>query len=103
MPISLSDGQKQILKKIEKRHQTPQQLVKRVKLILAMGYGKNNQQAADLVGVHQETAHRWRERWLEEVGTLTAVEMEMMEEKEARKIDCRVIKRSRTYRFASEI
>ena len=51
-----------------------------------MGEGKNNQQAAALVGVHQETAHRWRERWLEEVATLTAVEMQMMEEKELEKL-----------------
>ena len=54
--ITLSDRQQEILERIVKRHQTPQQLGKRVKLILWMALGKNNQQAADLVGVHQETA-----------------------------------------------
>ncbi len=69
IPIYLSDRQQQILEKIAKRHQTPQQLGKRVRMILLMAQGKNNQQAANLVEVHQETAARWRGRWLEELGT----------------------------------
>lgn len=84
--IILSARQEKILKKIVTRHQTPQQLGKRVRLILLMAQGKNNQQAADLVGVHQETAKRWRDRWLEEVGTLTAVEMNDMDEKELERL-----------------
>ena len=84
--ITLSARQQQILEKIVKRHQTPQQLVKRVNLILWMAQGKNNQQAADLVGVHQETAKRWRDRWIESVASLTAVEMNCSEEKELEKL-----------------
>ena len=44
IPINLSDRQQKILEKIVKRHQTPQQLGKRIKLILLMAEGKNNQQ-----------------------------------------------------------
>ena len=51
-----------------------------------MAQGKNNQQAADLVGVHQETAKRWRDRWIESVANLTAVEMNCSEEKELEKL-----------------
>ncbi len=86
IPIYLSDRQQQILEKIAKRHQTPQQLGKRARMILLMAQGKNNQQAANLVEVHQETAARWRGRWLEELGTLTAVEMNAMDEKELERL-----------------
>jgi hypothetical protein len=48
--IILSNLQQQILSKIIKRHQTPQQLVKRSQLILLMAQGKNNQQAANEIG-----------------------------------------------------
>ncbi len=46
IPLSLSDCQQNILEKIVKRHRTPQQLSKRIRLILLMAQGKNNQQAA---------------------------------------------------------
>ena len=35
----------------------------------------NNQQAADLVGVHRETAQKCCQRWLEAVETLTGAEI----------------------------
>ena len=80
--IKLSDCQQKILEKIVKRHQTPQQLVKRSSLILLMAQGKNNQQAASQMGLHQKTAKRWRDRWLEFVEILTSVEMNSKDEKE---------------------
>ena len=86
IPINLSDRQEKILLKIVKRHQTPQQLGKRIRLILLMAEGKNNQQAADKMRVHQKTAKRWRDRWLEFVGTLTSVEMNSEDEKELEKL-----------------
>ena len=84
--ITLSNLQQKILEKIVKRHQTPQQLVKRSLLILLMAQGKNNQQAAREIGVHQETAKRWRDRWLDSVGILTSVEMNSEDEKELEKV-----------------
>lgn len=84
--ITLSNLQQKILEKIVKRHQTPQQLVKRSSLILLMAQGKNNQQAAREIGVHQETAKRWRDRWLDSVGILTSVEMNSEDEKELEKV-----------------
>ena len=86
IPLNLSDRQQKILLKIVKRHQTPQQLGKRIRLILLMAQGKNNQQAAREIGVHQKTAKRWRQRWLESVGILTSVEMNSEDEKELEKL-----------------
>ena len=62
IPIILSERQQNILAKIVKRHHAPQQLVKRSQLILLMAQSHNNQQAANQIGVHQETAKRWRDR-----------------------------------------
>lgn len=86
IPLSLSDCQQKILEKIVKRHRTPQQLSKRIRLILLMAEGKNNQQAAREIEVHQKTAKRWRQRWLESVGILTSVEMNSEDEKEIEKL-----------------
>ncbi len=86
-PISiiLSNLQQKILSKIIKRHQTPKQLVKRSQLILLMAQGKNNQQAAKQMGLCQDTAKRWRNRWLASVGILTSMEMNLEDEKELEK------------------
>lgn len=84
--IILSNLQQKILEKIIKRHQTPQQLVKRSQLILLMAQGKNNQQAANEMGLCQDTAKRWRNRWLASVGILTSMEMNSEDEKELEKL-----------------
>ena len=84
--IILSNLQKMILSKIIKRHQAPQQLVKRSQLILLMAQGKNNQQAANQMGLCQDTAKRWRNRWLASVGILTSMEMNSEDEKELEKV-----------------
>ena len=47
-----------------------------------MAQGHNNQQAANIVGVHRETAQQWRNRWLEALNTLTAIELGGMDDKE---------------------
>ncbi len=81
-PITLSERQQTLLEQIARRHKTPQQQAKRAQLILNMAQGHNNQQAADIVGVHRETAQQWRNRWLEAIDTLTAVELGGMDDKE---------------------
>ncbi|KYC35517.1 hypothetical protein WA1_06740 [Scytonema hofmannii PCC 7110] len=45
-PIVLSDRQQSILNQILKRHSSSQQQVQRVKMILTMASGLNNQQTA---------------------------------------------------------
>ena len=86
IPIILSKRQQDILGKIIKRHQTAQQLVKRSQLILLMAQGNNNQQAANQIAVHQETAKRWRDRWLDSVAILNSVEINSKDEKELEKV-----------------
>lgn len=83
--IILSNLQQKILEKIIKRHQTPQQLVKRSQLILLMAQGKNNQQAAKKMRLCQDTAKRWRNRWLDSVDILTSIEINSEDEKELEK------------------
>ena len=51
-----------------------------------MAEGKNNQQAASEMRIHQKTAKRWRDRWWEFVGTLTSVEMNSEDDLELEKL-----------------
>lgn len=74
-PIKLSERQQAILKQILRRHSSSQQQVKRVRLMLTMASGKNNQQTATESGVHRETVIQWRHRWLDAVERLTAAEI----------------------------
>ncbi len=74
-PIELSERQRAILEQIRRRHSSCQQQVKRVRLILTMASGKNNQQTATSCGVHRETVLAWRCRWLDAVARLTAAEI----------------------------
>lgn len=81
-PIVLSDRQRSVLEQIVRRHTSPQQQVRRAKLILSMAVGKNNQQTAQYLGVHRETVQQWRSRWLAEVPRLTALEVTEVSDKE---------------------
>jgi transposase len=47
-----------------KRHQTPQQIALRARMILAMGQGKNNMEIARQMQVTVDTVRLWRQRWL---------------------------------------
>ena len=78
-PIELSDRQRSLLKQIVRRQTSPQQQVRRAKLILTMASGKNNQQTAQHLDVHRETAQQWRSRWLAAVPGITAAELSSRE------------------------
>lgn len=82
IPIELSDQQRRVLEQIVRRQTSPQQQVRRAKLILSIAEGQNNQQTAQHLGVHRETVLTWRSRWLLEVPRLTAAEVTGVEDKE---------------------
>lgn len=81
-PIILSERQLGIINQIVRRHSSSQQQVQRVKMILTMASGLNNQQTAREVGVHRETVLSWRQRWLDAVERLTAAEISGVSDKE---------------------
>ena len=51
-----------------------------------MAEGKNNTQAANKIGVHQEMESRWRDRWLESIPNLTSVEMNIKDDLELERL-----------------
>jgi putative transposase len=75
-PIELTNRQRAELERIVRKANSKQSDVTRAKIILLADDGLNNQQIADRLEGHRETARRWRERWAVEVGTLAAVEAE---------------------------
>ena len=62
--LSLSDEERQALDKLIKRHNAPQQLVLRARIVLAADSGKNNAQIARELDIEVRTVRRWRNRWL---------------------------------------
>jgi putative transposase len=63
-PIELSDAERQGLEKLVKRHQTPQQIAPRARIVLAIGQGKNKSEIARQMNVTVDTIRLWRQRWL---------------------------------------
>ena len=70
--IKLTDEERQILEKLVRRHNTPQQIALRGRVVLAAADGKNNTQIAREFGTNVETPRLWRNRWL----TLSPISLE---------------------------
>ena len=64
VPIELTAAERQGLEALRRRHSTPQQLVLRVRIVLAAAAGRNNAQIVRDLAVDIGTARRWRGRWL---------------------------------------
>lgn len=62
--IKLTDEERQALEKLVRRHNTPQQIALRGRIVLAAADGKNNAQIARELGTNVETPRLWRNRWL---------------------------------------
>jgi putative transposase len=62
--IKLTDEERQCLEKLVRRHNTPQQIALRGRIILSAADGKNNGQIAQEFGIHADTPRLWRRRWL---------------------------------------
>ncbi len=63
-PLSLSDFERLELQQLVNRHNTPQQLAMRAKIILFASEGKNHREIARTLDISRHTACLWRERWL---------------------------------------
>ena len=70
----LSELWKNILLTIIKRHDSPQQLVKRAKIVLLAADRQTDQQIASQVGLCRETVLNWRKRWNAQAEKLAAIE-----------------------------
>ena len=72
--IELTNRQRAELEQIIRKANSKQIHVMRAKIILLADEGLSNQQIADRLEGHRETARRWRDRWAVEVENLAAVE-----------------------------
>ena len=66
--LKLSDGERHQLHQLSKRHNTPQQIVLRAKIILMASDGQNHREIARSLGINRQMARLWRNRWLETEG-----------------------------------
>ena len=62
--IKLTDIERESLEKLVRRHNTPQQIAVRGRIVLAAADGRNNAQIARELGTNVETPRLWRNRWL---------------------------------------
>lgn len=62
--LQLSEPERKALEALLRRHQTPQQLAKRGRMILAAAEGKSNAQIGRELGVSVDTVRKWRMHWI---------------------------------------
>lgn len=66
--LNLSDGERDQLQQLINRHNTPQQIALRAKIILMSSEGQNHREIARNLEINRQTARLWRNRWLETEG-----------------------------------
>ena len=66
--LNLSDGERDQLQQLINRHNTPQQIALRAKIILMASEGQNHREIARNLGINRQMARLWRNRWLETEG-----------------------------------
>jgi len=75
--IKVTKRQRDILKRIVRGKKNPQDLVRRVEIILAAANSETrNQHIADDLGTSRITVRKWRQRWLDAEEALEAMEEE---------------------------
>ncbi len=62
--LTLSEQEQKELERLVRRHNSPQQVALRGRMILAAGEGKNNSQIARELEVCVDTVRSWRTRWI---------------------------------------
>ena len=62
--LELNEREQKALEALVRRHNTPQQIAERGRMILAAAQGKKNGQIAREVGMKADTVRCWRMRWL---------------------------------------
>ena len=73
--IDLRHSEREILETLLNRHNTPQQIALRAKIILRAAKGETHGDIAQALGVTKDSSRLWRRRWLE----LSAREVPVME------------------------
>ncbi len=63
--VHLTDGERQALEKLIKRHSAEQQVALRARIVLAAAAGQGNAQIGRELQVTVDTARLWRQRWLD--------------------------------------
>lgn len=63
--LNLSDAERLGLQQLINRHNTPQQIALRAKIILLASEGKNHREIARILDLSRDMARTWRNRWLE--------------------------------------
>ena len=63
--INLGSDQRDELQQLANRHNTPQQIALRAKIILLASSGKNNRDIARTLNISRDMTRAWRNRWLE--------------------------------------
>ncbi|WP_208766665.1 helix-turn-helix domain-containing protein [Nostoc flagelliforme] len=63
--LNLNDCERDELQQLINRHNTPQQIALRAKIVLLASCGKNHREIARTLGVGVDMARLWRNRWLE--------------------------------------
>lgn len=61
--IELNEEEKKALEKLDKGHNTGQQIALRARIVLAADQGKSNSQIVRELGVSMNTVRLWRGRW----------------------------------------
>jgi putative transposase len=62
--VQLSEPERKALEALVRRHQTPQQMAKRGRIVLAAAEGKSNAQIGRELGMSVDTVRQWRMHWL---------------------------------------
>jgi putative transposase len=75
-PLTLTAPQRQVLEKLIRKGTSPQQQVRRARVVLAAADGASNAAIGRQVGVTADTARSWRRRWIERAEALLAAEAE---------------------------
>jgi putative transposase len=66
--LNLSDGDRHELQQLINRHNTPQQIALRAKIILMASVGQNHREIGRSLNINRQMARLWRNRWLETEG-----------------------------------
>lgn len=66
--INLNDDERVQLQQLRDRHNTPQQIARRARIILMASEGQNHREIARSLDINRQMARLWRNRWLETNG-----------------------------------
>ncbi|MHC5718442.1 MAG: helix-turn-helix domain-containing protein [Nostoc sp.] len=77
--LNLSDGERDQLQQLINRHNTPQQIALRAKIIVMASEGQNHREIARNLDINRQTARLWRNRWLETEGKELSIEQRLQD------------------------